>query len=43
MKKIITLLLALLMSACSAYAGLKVHPDRASWCIADGEMVHRHR
>ena len=26
-----------------AYAGLKVHPDRASWCIADGEMVHRHR
>ena len=27
----------------AAYAGLKVHPDRASWCIADGEMVHRHR
>ena len=27
----------------TAYAGLKVHPDRASWCIADGEMVHRHR
>ena len=26
-----------------AYAGLKMHPDRASWCIADGEMVHRHR
>lgn len=29
--------------ALAAYAGLKVHPDRASWCIADGEMVHRHR
>ena len=31
------------MDAANAYAGLKVHPDRASWCIADGEMVHRHR
>ena len=27
----------------SAYVGLKVHTDRAPWCIADGEMVHRHR
>ena len=27
----------------TAEAGLEVHPDRASWCIADGEMVHRHR
>ena len=29
--------------AMDAYTGLKVHPDRAPWCIANGEMVHRHR
>ena len=27
----------------NAYAGLKVHADRTPWCMADGEMVHRHR